>query len=159
MRRIDRDDHYVPVQPTIAGPLFDSNPFDHSPLGEPSTEFERIVADLIWRHKGRADPISIAQIRANVNLSERAVKGVVAALRTDHCMPIGALRGASDTRGSVSIHDEQPVGYFWIVDAEDREIATAPYRSQILTMWRTLRRLDTVQRLRSLRDELTVEEQ
>jgi hypothetical protein len=158
MRRVDPQDYYTPVQPTIAGPLFDSNPFDHSPLGQPSSDFENIVAKLIWQHQGRHNPISIERIRANVNLSERAVKGIVSSLRTDHHMPIGAIRGASANRGPISLREETAVGYFWVIDAEDREIAVAPYRGQILTMWNTLRRLDSPANLRALREEMTVED-
>lgn len=151
MRRVSHDDFYAQPEPVIRGPLFDIGPFDRSPLGAPSTPAEKVVADLIWKHKGRENPISIAKICANSDLSERECKSVVAGLRNDHRMPIGARRGSTASQ-------EETAGYFWIVDAEDREVAAAPYRAQILTMWNTLRRMDEPGKLRALRERLTVEE-
>jgi|GEM_PF-3572345 len=147
MRRLDHDDPYTSAQPgrSIAGPLFDAGPYDHSPLGQASSKDEAIVAGIVWKHKGRHLAVSIAHICANTDLSPREVKSIVAALRTDHHMPIGARR-------------EEPAGYFWIVDAADREAAVTTYRAQILTMWGTLRRLDSPQKLRELRDKMTVED-
>lgn len=149
MGRLNRDDdtRYI-AEATIEGPLFAGpDPFDSSPLERPQTEMERIVADLIFRHKGAANPISLAQIQTNTDLSDREVKGVVGDLRMRHRMPIGALRTSEEGRG----------GYFWIVDAKDREAAAAPYRAQILSMWKTLRLLDHPENLRELRDRMTVE--
>ncbi|HEX4311911.1 MAG TPA: hypothetical protein VHZ25_17910 [Acidobacteriaceae bacterium] len=151
MRRVDHTDFYVPPERTVAGPLFDAGPFDHSPLGEPSATHEKVVAALIFAHQGRNNPISISRICANSDLSEREVKSVVSALRNDHHMPIGARRGSTASQ-------EETAGYFWIVDAEDREVAVAPYRAQILTMWTTLRRMDSPAKLRDLRERLTIEE-
>jgi len=147
MRRINyhRDDPYTTQEPTVAGPLFDVGPFDHSPLSQPSSPMESIVANLIWRRQGRDNPISIAVIVENTGLSAREVKQIVEDLRSQHRMPIGAKR-------------EDPSGYFWIVDASDREVAAAPYRRQILTMWETLRRMDSVEHLRELREKMTVED-
>lgn len=147
MRRVEEEAY---TQPTVAGPLFDASPFDHSPLGGPSRPIEEIVAKLIWKHQGRHDPISITHIRKNCHLSERAVKSLVFDLRTEHHMPIGAIRGSGESQ-------EETAGYFWIVDAADREIATAPYRGQILTMWRALRVMETPAKLRELREQMTVE--
>ena len=138
MRRvIQHDDAYTEALPSVAGPLFDRGPFDHSPLGQPSSKAQGVIAALIWRHQGRDNPINIEQIGRNTDYQPRDVKAIVEGLRREHLMPIGARR-------------EEPSGYFWIVDAADREVAAAPYRRQILTMWETLRRMDTPQHLREL---------
>ncbi len=147
MRRvIQHDDAYTAVSPTVAGPLFDRGPFDHSPAGEPSSKAQALIAALIWKHQGRDNPINIEQIGRNTDYQPRDVKAIVEELRREHLMPIGAKR-------------DEPSGYFWIVDASDREVAAAPYRRQILTMWETLRRMDSTEHLRELREKMTVEEQ
>ncbi len=125
-------------------PLFRApGPFDRSKV--PPEPVEALVAGLIWEHAGRANPISIAEIRHRTGLSERKVKDVVEQLRVTHRVPIGARR-------------EEPAGYFRIVDAEDREAAVGPYRSQILQMFRVLRVLDEPGRVRELLGQLRLEE-
>jgi hypothetical protein len=135
------DDLYT-TERAIRGPLFDAGPFDHSEV-EPTKE-EGAVAELIWKHQSARNPIAIVLIREATQYDERSIKGVVEQLRTKHRLPIGGRR-------------EPPAGYFWINNAADREVAVAPYRKQILTMWNTLRILDSVEHLRELRDQMTVE--
>lgn len=106
---------------------------------------ENSVSTLVMFRKGRSNPISIDAISRETGLSPRQVKGVIESLRTTHRMPIGASR-------------EEPAGYFWIVDAEDQAAAARPYRNQILTMWKTLRVLDSRKRLRELLGQLKLEE-
>jgi hypothetical protein len=124
--------------------VFD-DPFVKSKV-EPS-EMEVVIGRIIWGHAGRVNPISIAEIKRQISdpkLSVRTVKNVVEQLRVMHRLPIGASR-------------EEPFGYFRIVDAEDRAVAVRPYRKQILTMWRTLRTLDSAERCRELLGQLTLE--
>lgn len=131
----------------------EGGPFERSKLAP--TALETLVAELIYARQGRAHPIPIAEIiewfeehAATVGterLTERRVKDVVEQLRAAHRCPIGARRG-------------QPEGYFWIVDAADREAAVEPYRRQILAMWRTLRVLDSTASLRELHGQLRLEE-
>ena len=128
----------------VAGPLFkEPGPFDAS-LTEP-TQMEAEVAACVWRHQGRANPITIAELEGITATSARGVKGIVEQLRFTHRMPIGANR-------------EEPFGYFWIVDAADQLAAVGPYKAQIISMWRTLRALDSKTGLRELLGQLRLEE-
>lgn len=143
---MDGDWEDYAVEPACLGPLFEQaaepGPFAESKIKP--TPLEALVAGLIWRRKGRREPISIAEILrlSGVDgLSERKVKDVVEQLRTMHRMPIGASR-------------QEPAGYFRIMDAADREAAVRPYREQIISMWRTLRVLDSQEKLRELHGQL-----
>ncbi len=123
-------------------PLFDDDPFVRSKVSP--TAAEVAIARSIWKHAGWKNPISIAEIIRQSEmpgLSARRVKQVVEQLRVTHHVPVGARR-------------EFPAGYFRIVDAEDLDRATRPYRSQILTMWRVLRGLMSKVELRELRGQL-----
>jgi hypothetical protein len=126
----------------------ETGPFARSKV--PPTALEAVIAELIWNHAGRECPVSISEIIRDVGLgwafelNARKVKEVVEQLRVMHRVPIGARRTA-------------PFGYFRIVDAADREAAVGPYREQILTMWRTLRVLDSPERCRELLGQLALE--
>jgi hypothetical protein len=122
-------------------PLALAGPFALSKI-EPHP-VEQTIADLIWLRE-RVTPITIAAIVASTGLSERVVKHVVEHLRSTHRCAIGASR-------------EAPFGYFWIHTAADREAAVRPYREQILTMWKTLRVLDSPASLRELLGQLRLE--
>lgn len=128
---------------TVRGPLFDQSPFDRSQM-DPTNE-ERRVADLIWRHRGRNNPITIAQITEATSLEAREIKAIVAELVVSHKMRIGGRR-------------EAPVGYFVIEDAADLEAAVKPFKGQILAMWKRLRVLEDPQELAKLRGQLTLED-
>jgi hypothetical protein len=139
------EDDMVAAPPSIDGPLFKlENPFADSQIAH--TDNEELIAELICHRKGRARPISIHDIKALTGLSDRSVKEVVEQLRITHRMPIGASR-----------HNDNP-GYFWIVDAEDRAAAVEPYKRQIITMWRTLRVLDSTEGARELLGQLRLED-
>jgi hypothetical protein len=118
-------------------PLFPAEaiagPFDRSAT-QPSPE-ETLIASLIWKHKGQANPIPIARLRELTGYSERQIKGTVESLIVTHRMKIGARR-------------EEPAGYFMIETKEDLAAAVGPYRSQILSMLRRLRVLDTYEACR-----------
>jgi hypothetical protein len=129
--------------PTVRGPLFDAGPFDGSP--NTPTPDEVLVGGLIWRHTGRANPISIAHIHTLTGYSERQIKGIVEQLVVTHRLRIGAKR-------------EEPAGYFMIQDGADQAAAVGPYRSQILSMWKRLRVLESQQGLRELQGQLKLEE-
>jgi predicted ArsR family transcriptional regulator len=141
------DDLYgspVGFQPVTEGgvdlPLFDG-PFAHSKIVP--TLVERNVADLIFGRR-RIFPVTIAEITEALGIRERTVKEIVEQLRAAHRCAIGASRQA-------------PFGYFWIYTAVDRETAVRPYREQILTMFRTLRVLDSQAGLRELLGQLRLE--
>ena len=121
-------------------PLFDG-PFAHSKLTP--TAHEKVIAGLIFQ-RARILPISIADITVCTGLDERTVKGHVEQLRSAHRCAIGSSRQA-------------PAGYFWIRTAADRDTAVKPYREQILSMWRTLRVLDSPAALRELHGQLRLE--
>jgi hypothetical protein len=120
----------------------DGGPFASSKV-EP-TAMERVVGEMIWRHKGRAHPISREKLSAATGHGEREIKAIVAELVLTHRMKIGASRA-------------EPVGYFMVVDAEDLEAAIGPFRDQIIAMWRRLRVLAEPRALRELQGQLTIE--
>jgi hypothetical protein len=105
-----------------------AGPFADSPE-RPRPE-EVLVAGLIWPHKGRTDPISIARLHELTKLSERDIKDVVEQLVITHHMKIGARR-------------HEPFGYFFIEDAEDLAVAIGPYKAQVMAMLRRLKVLDS----------------
>lgn len=118
-------------------PLF-AGPFAQSKVD--ADALERVVAGLIWE-RSRAVPLTIAEITAMTGMPDRKVKEIVEQLRGTHRCAIGASR-------------QEPAGYFWIRTAADRETAVRPYREQILSMWRTLRALDSPAALRELHGQL-----
>lgn len=130
---------YAPAEATVSGPLFDTGPFDLS-RSEP-TEEERTVAELIWRHRGQESAVAIARIVEATKYSYRDIKSIVEILRKKHSCQIGARH-------------EDPAGYFWIDNDEDRKAAVGPIRSQVEKMFETLVVLDTLERNRELLDEL-----
>ncbi len=119
--------------PLFGGPFEDSN-------GTP-TPTEKEVAELIWA-ASRTQPIPLKTIAWRVELSDREVKGIVEQLRITHHCQIGASR-------------EEPSGYFWIRSEADREVAVRPYREQLLSMMRTLRVLESPDKLQKLYARLT----
>lgn len=126
-------------------PVADPTAFDNSPCREMATNEEQAIAWIIFtHHRSRHQPVSIAALGINTGLSERTIKGIIEKLRVNHRMPIGARR------------DEKP-GYFWIVDQMDQEIACIPFRNQVLTMFKTLRVLDSPKRVRELLGQLQME--
>lgn len=138
----------LPVAPTIGGPLFgdtsgelasEPTPFDNS--GNKPTPEERMIAYFIWKHRGSRNPVSVAKLNELSKLDQRTIKGTVQQLRVNHHCPIGARR-------------EEPAGYFWIVDEADRKAAVGPYRAQLLSMWDTLRVLDSPVANRELLDQM-----
>ncbi len=128
-----------------AGPLFEwaEGPFTRSKV-QPTPQ-EALVGGLIWKHTGRRNPISIAEITRQTGFHARQVKEVVEQLRVTHRAAIGARR-------------EEPAGYFRIVDAEDLEETVGPYRSQILRMFQVYRALDEAHRVREFLGQLSLQE-
>lgn len=145
MRRRQQDDLERVGIPCVRGPLFDMDegPFAHSQI-DPTME-EVLIGSVIWKHKGRNNPISIARLREMTKLSERQIKGVVEQLVVSHKLKIGGRR-------------EDPVGYFVIQDAEDLAAAVGPYKAQILAMWRRLRVLEQPGLLREFLGQLSLED-
>lgn len=142
MKRVG-DDDFGFVERRISGPLFEGDPFGESKV-KPQPD-EVLVASLIWKHRGRGNPVSIARLKDLTGFSERSIKGVVEQLVVCHRMKIGGRR-------------EEPVGYFVIEDAEDLRVAVGPYRAQILAMWRRLKVLESARELRELLGQLTLDE-
>ncbi len=119
------------------------DPFAGSKVA-PTAE-ERVVAEVIWRHKGRANAISIAMLCKILGKSERTVKGIKQQLIVTHRMRIGARR-------------EPPFGYFIIADATDLAVTVAAYQGQVIEMWRVLRVLLEGHELRRLHGQLELGE-
>jgi hypothetical protein len=135
MRRVNEE----AVASLTGMPLFDAaletqDALDASRLNV--TPVERRVYDLIKRHKGHRNPVSINYINNATGISERKIKDAVAELVTSHKILIGALRGAVS------------YGYFIIESAEDQEVALAPFRAQILSMLRRMRVLQGAHQVR-----------
>jgi predicted transcriptional regulator len=134
-----------PVEPSIGGPLFGdeppcaAGPFDNS-THVPDRE-EILVAGLIWKHQGRERSLAIARIAEVTAFSPRSIKTIVERLRKKHHCQIGPRH-------------EDPAGYFWIVDEEDRRLARAPFHSQITSMFDTLLVLDSREGCRGLIEKL-----
>lgn len=128
---------------TVRGPLFDPGPFGASQMDP--TEEERKVAGLIWEHRGRQNPISIARLSQATGLNEREIKATVAELIISHKMRIGGRR-------------EPPAGYFVIEDAADLEVAVKAFEGQILAMWKRLSVLKGKQEMAKLHGQLNLED-
>ena len=129
-------------------PLFDGYA-EHGAFADSKvdpTAIERVVAEIIWSHQGRKNPISIATLCASVGKKERDIKGIVEQLVVAHRARIGARR-------------EDPAGYFVIDDAEDLAAAVGPYRAQIFAMWRRLRVLLSKHELAELHGQLAMGDQ
>ena len=104
---------------------------------------EALVMGIIASSTAAA-PASIAAIRAEAHwLTERRVKAIVAELRKAG-QPIGASRGT-------------PHGYYLIESGSEQEQTVCTYRRQILTMWQTLKKIDSTARLREFAGQLRAE--
>jgi hypothetical protein len=142
--KADAED-FVGGVPVGAAPLFDERgPFADSKV-EPS-KMERVIGEIIWRHKGRADAISIEKLATATGRDVRTIKGVVEQLVVCHRMRIGGVRNGDVT------------GYCMIEDGEDLAAAVGPYKSQIFAMLRRLRVLMSRQQLAELLGQLRLEE-
>ena len=130
-------------------PLFESarrvedDPFARSKVAP--TGQERAMAEVIWGHKGRANPVSVKTLEKILGASERTVKGIKQQLIVTHKMRIGALRA------------KENAGYFVIVDKGDLVVTVAAYQGQIIEMWRVLRVLLDQHELRQLHGQLVFE--
>ncbi|MFB3828937.1 MAG: hypothetical protein ACE15B_19380 [Bryobacteraceae bacterium] len=133
------DDLYGQRERTIEGPLFDGDPFANS-TAQPTTD-ELLIASLIWKHRGRQNPIAIARLRELTGFTERQIKGIVEQLVVTHKIQIGGRR-------------QEPVGYFVVEDADDQAVAVEPYEAQIISMLRRLRVLASPRRLREFLGQL-----
>ena len=122
--------------------LFDQvdDPFAVSAI--PASADERAIAELIWPHKGRGNPVALKDLCRLHETGEREIKAIIERLRRDHGLRIGASR---------------KLGYFVIQDAEDAEVALKPFRRQIFTMLKTFRRLATPSMFRELSGQLQLE--
>ena len=127
------------------GPLFEQpaeGPFCRSKL-KPTT-LEARIAELIWKHQGRANPIEIAAISEVAGVGERTVKSIVESLVVSHKMQIGARR-------------EDPAGYFILCDAEDVAAGSGPYKAQMVAMAHRLRVLLPAREMREFLGQLRLE--
>jgi hypothetical protein len=136
-------DHYMDEKAGSGGPLFNEGPFSRS-LHEPSG-VESVVGQMIWKHKGHANPLSISKIQTVTGYSERDIKKIVEQLVVKHKLKIGGNR-------------QEPWGYFIAESAEDLAKACEPFENQILAMWRRLRVLKSPQELREMLGQLKLEE-
>lgn len=132
-----------PAVNNLFGDVPQSGAFADSKI--PPTAIERVIAEIIWPHQGRQNPIAIATLSKIAGKSERDIKGIVEQLVVTHRMRIGGRR-------------EEPAGYFVIVDAEDLAVAIGAYQKQIFAMWRRLRVLLSKRELAELHGQLVIEE-
>lgn len=103
------------------------------------------ILGLISEASG-AKPISILAIQSEFDrwgepITPRRVKAIVSELRRNG-QPIGASRGT-------------PHGYYLIESGSEQEHTVRTYRRQILTMWKTLKRIDSTARMREFAGQLT----
>lgn len=126
------------AQGTLFQPL--REPFADSKVTPEKKEV--VVAGMIWRHQGRANPIAISLLSKATGWSAREIKSIVEQLVVTHHMKIGASR------------NQESGGYFVVVDAEDVELAAKSYRNQIFAMLRRLRVLLSEHELRKLYGQL-----
>lgn len=126
----------------MSGDAKANDPFGRSKV-TPTTQ-EKVMAEVIWAHQGRANAIPIAMLCKVMGVSERTVKGIKQQLIVTHRMRIGAERGVRP-------------GYFIIADAEDLAVTVAAYQGQIIEMWRVLRVLLEGHELRRLHGQLEIE--
>jgi len=128
-----------------AEPLPAHSKMDLERLLEPASAEARTVAFAVLARPGWRKAISISElVEISGKLNERSVKAAVEELRTVFRLPIGSRR-------------EKPAGYFWICSPEDQDEGTKAYRRQLITTARTLRILDSPERLRELLGQLQVE--
>jgi len=133
----------MPGEPgTTDGGIALTGPFGRSRFRP--TRNETVLASLIWQHRGRQNPVSIARLHEITGFGERAIKDIVEQLVDSHKMRIGARRA-------------EPVGYYIIEDAEDLAAAVGPYKAQILAMLRRLRALESPEALAEFMGQLRLE--
>ena len=100
------------------------------PGGQPCPEFPRCwVEDVIARHVGRAQAISLAQLCAVTRMGEREVKQAVHDLRMDG-VHIGSSRGAEGT-----------AGYYMIESADELRGFLRAYGRQAISELRLIQRM------------------
>ena len=145
MKRVDADDFALPADLFREADESAAGAFAASSIDP--TKMERVVAEVIWRRRGRANAVAIATLTKMFSRDERTIKGIVEQLVTTHRMRIGGARN-----GDV-------VGYFMIEDAGDLEAAVGPYRSQIFAMWRRLRVLLEPRALREMHGQLVIDQE
>jgi hypothetical protein len=104
---------------------------------------ERVVAGVIWGHRGRAQAVKSVVLMHIAGKNDRDVRGIVEQLVVTHRMRIGA---SAD-------------GYYMIVDAEDLEAAIARPKAQIFAMWRRLRVVMEPHALAELHGQLQLEDE
>lgn len=80
---------------------------------------ERSVLRALRTRIGRANTITIEELRKIVNLDPRTIKGVVRSLRINFHLPVGSSKHTSDG------------GYYLMVSQEDRALWVATVTEQI----------------------------
>lgn len=113
------------------GLFAEPGPFDYSTAERDKQT--QLVGEIIWRHQGRARPISIGELCAKTGQSDRSIKATVEALVMTHNILIGSCRQTNAGGGHW--------GYFVVVDHEDFKAACGAYQKQIDTMQRRMNQL------------------
>ena len=115
------------------------------PMGlRPSAE-EMAVLRAIRYHRGAKNAISIRDLQAKIDLSEREIKQIVRTLRVAFRLPIGSSKSA--TAG----------GYFIVVSIEDQEIAASGPLAQIRAEVEVLRLITSPERTKELLGQIQLE--
>jgi hypothetical protein len=129
MRQHD-DDLYSEPSGGI-GLFAEPGPFDDS-TAERDKETQ-LIGEIIWRHQGRARPISIGELMVKTGQNDRSIKATVETLIMTHNMLIGSRRQTSAGGGHW--------GYFIVLDREDFMAACGAYQKQIDTMTKRMNQL------------------
>jgi hypothetical protein len=130
MRTHDADDFGV-RQAELGGLFAEPGPWDET--APPEDKIRRLVGEIVWRHKGRKAPVSIAEIMSRTGvMTAREVKGIVLDLVMEHSMSIGSTRGGpGDDFG----------GYYVIEDKADLDAAVKPFEAQAEAMQKRVSKL------------------
>jgi hypothetical protein len=113
-------------------------PFDYST--EKSDEITEVVANLIWKHQGRANAITIAELTRKTGKDARTIKGIVEDLVMTHGVLVGGVRQGTFDGG----------GYFIVTDLADLGAACGAYEAQIKTMQKRVDKLRDMARERGI---------
>lgn len=147
IRDLDRDAgafDYEESRPQAPGPLFaEPGPWDDATA--PEDRIRRLLGEIIWRHKGRKDAISIGALKQRTGMrTDREVKRAVELLVMESGMLIGGWRGSAG---------DQEGGYFVVLDREDLQVAIGAFQAQVATMQKRIRRVESLAKARGILED------
>ena len=79
---------------------------------------EQTILEILQRHQGKAQAITVSELQGFVKVSTRRIRAVIATLVTEHRIPIAS-----------TVHP--PYGFYLITTAEEAKECLAQYWSRI----------------------------